>query len=254
MIKDEKHERTLSTDLLLSYLSRIRNNRTQHAFSGPKPLKFIIMSATLSTQDILAPHLVSPLPPVLKVDGRQFKVVIHYNKITRTDYVGEAVRKISKIHERLPLGGILVFVSGVGEVREVVRQLNEAYNSNSYVADIKEDAVHEKGSLDDAEEDDMMELPEKDDYQSASDEESEEEQVEILLGASDDEKEPTNPSGKKELPRLLVLPLYSLLPTKEQKRNFDTLPPNTRLWVLATNVAETSLTIPGIKYVVDTGN
>jgi HrpA-like RNA helicase len=45
------------------------------------------MSATLSTQDFLAPHLVSPL---LKVDGRQFKVVIHYNKITRTDYVGEA--------------------------------------------------------------------------------------------------------------------------------------------------------------------
>lgn len=52
---------------------------------------------------------------------------------------------------------------------------------------------------------------------------------------------------------MLVLPLYSLLPTKEQLRVFDNHPENVRLCVVATNVAETSLTIPNIKYVVDSG-
>jgi ATP-dependent RNA helicase DHX37/DHR1 len=52
---------------------------------------------------------------------------------------------------------------------------------------------------------------------------------------------------------LHVLPLYSLLPTKEQLKVFEEVPEGARLCVLATNVAETSLTIPGIRYVVDCG-
>jgi hypothetical protein len=42
-----------------------------------------------------------------------------------------------------------------------------------------------------------------------------------------------------------VLPLYALLPPHLQKRVFDPPPPGSRLIVVATNVAETSLTIPG---------
>ncbi|OBK77069.1 ATP-dependent RNA helicase HrpA [Mycobacterium sp. 1164985.4] len=49
-----------------------------------------------------------------------------------------------------------------------------------------------------------------------------------------------------------VLPLYARLPTAEQQRVFQ--PGHTaRRIVLATNVAETSLTVPGIRYVVDPG-
>jgi ATP-dependent helicase HrpA len=48
-----------------------------------------------------------------------------------------------------------------------------------------------------------------------------------------------------------VLPLYSRLTSAEQDRVFR--PGGTRRIVLATNVAETSLTVPGIRYVVDTG-
>ena len=48
-----------------------------------------------------------------------------------------------------------------------------------------------------------------------------------------------------------ILPLYARLTTAEQQRVFAPHPGN-RI-VLATNVAETSLTVPGIKYVVDTG-
>ena len=48
-----------------------------------------------------------------------------------------------------------------------------------------------------------------------------------------------------------VLPLYARLPTAEQQRVFA--PHTNRRVVLATNVAETSLTVPGIRYVVDPG-
>jgi ATP-dependent helicase HrpA len=60
---------------------------------------------------------------------------------------------------------------------------------------------------------------------------------------------------KLKLPRatdsLEVLPLYARLSAAEQHRVFA--PHQTRRVVLATNVAETSLTVPGIHYVVDTG-
>jgi ATP-dependent helicase HrpA len=49
-----------------------------------------------------------------------------------------------------------------------------------------------------------------------------------------------------------VLPLYARLPTAEQQKVFA--PHTGRRVVLATNVAETSLTVPGVRYVVDPGN
>jgi ATP-dependent helicase HrpA len=56
---------------------------------------------------------------------------------------------------------------------------------------------------------------------------------------------------KRALPHTVVLPLYARLSASEQQRVFERLPQ--RRVVLATNVAETSLTIPGIVYVVDAG-
>ncbi|QCX26611.1 ATP-dependent RNA helicase HrpA [Nocardioides jishulii] len=53
--------------------------------------------------------------------------------------------------------------------------------------------------------------------------------------------------------RLEIVPLYSRLSAAEQHRVFSSHPASVRRVVLATNVAETSLTVPGIKYVVDTG-
>ncbi|PHT74695.1 putative ATP-dependent RNA helicase DHX37 [Capsicum annuum] len=52
---------------------------------------------------------------------------------------------------------------------------------------------------------------------------------------------------------MCVLPLYAMLPASSQLRVFEEVKEGERLVVVATNVAETSLTIPGIKYVVDTG-
>ena len=53
--------------------------------------------------------------------------------------------------------------------------------------------------------------------------------------------------------RLDVLPLYARLSHSEQNRVFDTAPRKGIRVVLATNVAETSLTVPGIRYVIDPG-
>ena len=53
-------------------------------------------------------------------------------------------------------------------------------------------------------------------------------------------------------PHTEILPLFARLSTEDQERVFK--PSNARRIVLATNVAETSLTVPGIRYVVDTGN
>jgi hypothetical protein len=50
-----------------------------------------------------------------------------------------------------------------------------------------------------------------------------------------------------------IVPLYSLLPSDKQMRVFQPPPPGCRLVVVSTNIAETSLTIPGIRYVIDSG-
>ena len=52
---------------------------------------------------------------------------------------------------------------------------------------------------------------------------------------------------------VLVLPLYSALPPQQQKKVFKQVPEGTRKIVVATNVAETSLTIDGVVFVVDCG-
>jgi pre-mRNA-splicing factor ATP-dependent RNA helicase DHX38/PRP16 len=54
-------------------------------------------------------------------------------------------------------------------------------------------------------------------------------------------------------PKLLVLPIYSQMPADLQAKIFDPAPPNTRKVIVATNIAETSLTVDGIMYVVDSG-
>lgn len=56
-------------------------------------------------------------------------------------------------------------------------------------------------------------------------------------------------------PPMTVLPLYALLPTEQQMVVFapETHNQGARVVVVATNVAETSITIPGIRYVVDSG-
>lgn len=52
---------------------------------------------------------------------------------------------------------------------------------------------------------------------------------------------------------MLVCPLFAALPSSQQQKVFQPTPEHCRKVILATNIAETSITIPGVSYVVDTG-
>ncbi|PKX98742.1 putative ATP-dependent RNA helicase (Hrh1) [Aspergillus novofumigatus IBT 16806] len=55
------------------------------------------------------------------------------------------------------------------------------------------------------------------------------------------------------LPKVQVLPLFAALPQVAQQRVFLPAPPRTRKVILATNIAETSVTVSGVRFVVDCG-
>ncbi|XP_052899271.1 pre-mRNA-splicing factor ATP-dependent RNA helicase DHX16 [Anopheles moucheti] len=56
-----------------------------------------------------------------------------------------------------------------------------------------------------------------------------------------------------KLKELIILPIYANLPSDMQAKIFEPTPPNARKVILATNIAETSLTIDNIIYVIDPG-
>ncbi|NXK54391.1 DHX37 helicase, partial [Chauna torquata] len=266
LIIDEAHERSMYTDILIGLLSRIVPLREKKGL----PLKLIIMSATLRVEDFTENNrLFSVTPPVIQVDARQFPVTVHFNKKTPLDdYSGECFRKVCKIHRMLPSGGILVFLTGQAEVHSLCRRLRKAFpfQKNNAAGDDndREESVEEirkfkksrkrkkatalpQINLDNysvvpVDEGDEDRDAETDDDIAGSD-------VDLDLGDGDSEEDEKSDSS---LP-LYVLPLYSLLAPEKQAKVFRPPPPGTRLCVVATNVAETSLTIPGIKYVVDCG-
>lgn len=53
--------------------------------------------------------------------------------------------------------------------------------------------------------------------------------------------------------RLVPVPMYAALSPDEQAEAFAPVPSDTRKVVLATNIAETSVTISGVRYVIDSG-
>lgn len=55
------------------------------------------------------------------------------------------------------------------------------------------------------------------------------------------------------IPELIICPIYANLPSEQQAKIFEKRPKGARKVVLATNIAETSLTIDGICYVIDSG-
>ncbi|PQE21569.1 hypothetical protein CJF32_00004231 [Rutstroemia sp. NJR-2017a WRK4] len=229
-------------------LSRVVKLREELAKEDPtvQPLKLIIMSATLRVTDFTQNQtLFSSPPPVLQAEGRQYPVTVHFARKTHHDYVEEAFRKISKGHRKLPPGGFLVFLTGQNEISHLSKKLKEAFRIGSSTSGPQvrisgKDAPIEAEDIDFG---DTMDTT-ADDYDDEDDEE-------VTFNDDEDfnigEEQDTGPS------KMHILPLYSLLPTKEQLRVFEPPPDGSRLIVLATNVAETSLTIPGIRYVFDCG-
>ncbi|XP_952428.1 ATP-dependent helicase, putative [Theileria annulata] len=154
-----------------------------------------------------------PNSVTINVPGRLFPVDIYYPPAPFEDYLEAAMISVLQINFSTETGDILVFLPGQEDI-EILERL------------LKEKTRHLHNTM------------ESIDYKKISN-------VYVKLG---DLK--YKMSGWKSLE---ICPLYSALSLERQNLVFKTTPPKSRKVVLATNIAETSLTIPGIKYVIDTG-
>ena len=264
IVLDEAHERGINTDVLLGLLSRtlpLRNKLSAEAAaslvgSTPlsptspdaplAPLKLIIMSATLRATDItenkaLFPR--GPPPPIVTVKARQHAVTAHFSKKTElVDYVRATEEKVRRIHDRLPDGGILVFLTGQNEVEDLCARLTRALGRTRR-GGVRAAAEAETAATVEAAASAARVMQGTNTTTSA-------------VGAGDaagaaSESAAATPAepAPKPLKPALVLPLFAMLPRAQQDRVFAPPPDGTRLIVVATNVAETSITIPGIRCV-----
>ncbi|PIK63009.1 putative ATP-dependent RNA helicase DHX35-like [Apostichopus japonicus] len=187
IVLDEAHERSLYTDISMGLLKKIQRKRAD--------LRIVIASATLDAEKFQqffnqneTDDSSLDTATILSVEGRSYPVDIMYTSSPVPNYLDATVNAVQKIHETLPAGDVLAFLTGQDEVEKALRRLID------YARD-----------------------------QSGS--------------------------GMK----LMVLPMYSNLPAQDQMKVFQRMGKNTRKVVLATNIAETSITINGICYVIDCG-
>lgn len=181
---DEAHERSLSTDVLLGILKKIRKKRSD--------LRIIVSSATLQAEDFasfFADDGVANIQcRIISIEGRAFPVDVLYLESPAEDYIEKAVQVAFEVHMNETSGDILVFLSGREEIETAIQLLSE-----------RAAGLHSKAH------------------------------------------------------GLLAVPLYAGLTTDEQMYVFEPAPENTRKVVFSTNIAEASVTIDGITYVIDAG-
>ncbi|KAJ8043055.1 putative ATP-dependent RNA helicase DHX37 [Holothuria leucospilota] len=291
LIIDEAHERSVFTDILIGLLSRIVPLR--HKKNNPLKLIIMSATLRVEdfTENSRLFKITPPVIKVNA--RQYPVTVHFNKRTEMVDYINEAFKKVMKIHRTLPPGGILVFVTGQNEVVTLCRKLREVYTKKKFLLNKQSDeesktateadgGSDKKGAIqtqlnekEDSEESwkafKKTKLPKfnLDSYSVQPNEEPEADEADLeddladeydlkvtkdVESDDDDDKltESIEAASEDEMP-LFVLPMFSLLSPQKQALVFGPTPEDSRLCVVATNVAETSLTIPGIKYVVDTG-
>ena len=249
LIIDEAHERSLNIDFILGYVARLLPARPD--------LKVIITSATIDS-DRFARHfgtwegtpgsgrLIEPAP-VIEVSGRTYPVEIRYRPLgptTPSSYTSEAspaqaddpteTVETTEVTESGPMQ--LVLEDPDDELATLGYGMGEDIDVETAIC-LAVDELSAEGDGDI-----LVFLPGERDIRD-----TEAALLDHLKGrgrrAGDDKG--AHPGD------IEILPLYARLTAAEQHRVFE--PHRLRRVVLATNVAETSLTVPGIRYVIDPG-
>ncbi|KAF3423576.1 hypothetical protein E2986_06215 [Frieseomelitta varia] len=240
IILDEAHERSVYTDILIGLLSRIvplRNKRKD-------PLKLVIMSATLRVEEF--------------VENRQQEVNFIVRKLRKTFSTRNKKESANTKESSQKTDDSL---RETEDAENKNNNSNESDNNNDDDDDddfrckeaIRYNKLRQKKKiqLPDINLDDYSIIPTDDTYEDLIGAEDDEE---VQLDEDEDEDDDmVDLKACMNAQPMWVLPLYSLLPSHKQAKVFEPPPEGHRLCVVATNVAETSLTIPNIKYVVDCG-
>ncbi|RGP59930.1 hypothetical protein FSPOR_10969 [Fusarium sporotrichioides] len=232
LVLDEVHERTIDSDFLLIVLKKLLVRR--------KDLKVVLMSATVDA-DRFSAYLGGA--PVLNVPGRTFPVQVKYleDAIELTGYMpadSEPDKMVDLDDDPVESEGENTksdisksLASYSSRTRSTLSQIDEYRIEFDLILQlIAQIAINDQ--LQDFSKAILVFLPGIAEIRTLND---------MLLG---------DPRFAKDW---LVYPLHSTIATEDQESAFLVPPPGVRKIVLATNIAETGITIPDVTCVIDTG-